>query len=128
MTDDSKKKKTLGDEDMTTDRKVSRRSMFSVLGVGVGIGAAGATATALSGCIVHTNEPTRGGGHMASGITDGDAGNCADPGGHGWGNTGITDGDSGNCADPASRGRQTGLTDSDGGSYADAGGRGRRGS
>lgn len=124
---DSKKKKTLEDQDVKTDRKVSRRSMFSVLGVGVGIGAAGATATALSGCIVQS-QPARGGSYVASGITDGDAGNCADPGGHGWGNTGITDGDGGSCADPAGRGRQTGMTDSDGGNQADAGGRGRRGS
>jgi hypothetical protein len=92
---------TLTDEDIVSSkgREVGRRSMVGMLGVGA---AAGAVALA-TGCrravVVRT---------VATGITDGDGGACADPAGGGRGNTGVTDADQHPCYDPPGRGRAVG--------------------
>lgn len=114
MTEQSEEKPslplTLDEDDIGTKRGMGRRSFL--------LGAVGSTA-ALAGC--------------ASGITDADAGQFADPAGMGRGtaSSGITDSDVGIGADPVGRGRGrmvrrvSGITDSDSGYGADPAGNGR---
>lgn len=137
----SKKPEELAQKPTLTDGQIEsnatvlgRRTALKALGTAV----LGAGATSLTGCIVTTPAQPA---YATSGMTDGDAGQYADPAGAGRGPrrsvaTGITDADSaanGQVQDPAGYGRghhaapgwQSGITDSDGGAYADPAGNGR---
>lgn len=114
--EDEKKKKSLDESDIQTDRKegeVSRRSVLGILG---SMAAGGAAAAVIPGCFrVRRAGPggtvvVAGNGGYVSGVTDSDGGPYADPAGNGRGTarhgyTGLTDSDAGPYADPAGSGR-----------------------
>lgn len=144
---------TVTDEEIVTSPDGGRRGVLQVLSVA----AIGTAAKALTGCVVAQPQPTvytqpqgttvvatgapppvvvaQPQAGYATGLTDSDSGNFADPAGNGRGprrgmQTGLTDSDSGAYADAVGqgrgvRGRASGLTDSDGGAYADPVGNGR---
>lgn len=101
----TKKKTTLSDEQMITDRPMGRRSSFALLGAGV-LGAAGLVG-------VSALSPSQ----AEAQCTDSDRGPNADPAGRGRGR-GVSDSDPN---DPAGCGRRA-CSDSD---PNDPGGRGR---
>lgn len=109
---ESKKKATLVEDEIQTERPVGRRSALGILGVGV-VGAVAATGL------------LAGAQRAEAQVTDSDTGGNADSAGHG--RTGQTDRDSGPDGDRAGHGvcAQRGHTDSDSGSGADSGGHGR---
>ncbi|AKF11293.1 hypothetical protein [Sandaracinus amylolyticus] len=103
-----KKKKTLEDADLVTERPMGRRSSIALLG-GAVLGAAG---------IIAATTPSQ----AEAQCTDSDRGPNADPGGRGRGN-GVTDSDGGPNADRAGCGRgRRSCSDSD---PNDPAGRGR---
>lgn len=97
MSDTTNKKPTLSDDDISTGRRIGRRSFL--------VGALGG-ATAVSACVAVPVQP---GGVLVGGYTDSDNGATTDPGGFGRGPggryTGITDSDFGNVSDRANYGR-----------------------
>jgi len=109
-----KPKKTIEEDDISTERTFGRRSTIATIGATV-VGAAAVTALGAAA----TPE-------SAKAQTDSDGGRNADAAGHG--RTGVTDSDGGSNADRAGHGRgrrRSGCTDSDGGRHADAAGNGR---
>jgi hypothetical protein len=120
------KAKSLTDADISSQRRITRRSILSSLGLGLGVAAlavAGGSAT---------------GEAQAPGCTDNDGGRSADPPGLGrrCAPTGCSDFDDGRFADAPGQGRTcrpnrrptrpTGCTDMDGGPNEDAPGFGVR--
>ncbi len=103
---EDKKKKTLSDTDLVTERPMGRRSSMAMLG-GAVLGAAGLVAAA-------TPQQAQ------AQCTDNDSGSNSDPAGRGRGR-GVSDSDGGRNADPAGCGRRS-CSDSD---PNDPGGRGR---
>jgi hypothetical protein len=114
------KARTLTDADISSERRVSRRSLLSALGLGLGV----AAAAVVGGSVMTAAQaPNR--------CTDNDGGPFADPPERGrrCQPGGCTDTDGGRLADPPQRGRGcqlSGCTDNDGGPLADAPGRGRQ--
>ncbi len=131
----SEKKKSLEENEITTERVMGRRSTLGAIGATV-LGAAALTLGAAAGQPkrAHAQSDTDSGpgadpaGRGRTGCSDSDGGGNADRGGHGRHCGGYTDSDSGSCADPGGRGRgpARNCSDSDGGGCADPAGRGRR--
>lgn len=119
----SDEKKTLGEDDIETERGIGRRSTIGIIG---------ASFAAMAGVL--GIEPSE----AEAQCTDSDGGQWADPGGGGrrCRRSGCSDSDGGRWADPAGAGRRcgggvrvvprTGCTDGDGGRWADPAGGGRR--
>lgn len=147
---DGKTPATLTDTDITTQRKVGRRSLLGMAG-GAVLGAVALATGARPGMAQgytdadqgqYSDGPGRGRGpapRNSTGLTDGDQGNNADrpgfgrgaPRGGGGGGSGVSDNDQGPNADGPGRGRgpqprqSTGVSDSDQGPNQDRPGFGR---
>jgi hypothetical protein len=117
------KPRTLTDADISSERRVSRRSLLSALGLGLGLAAA---------AVVGGSGKTA--AQAPRGCTDNDGGRFADPPERGrrCQATGCTDSDDGRFADAPERGRQCGAsqpspcTDNDSGPNQDPEGQGIR--
>jgi hypothetical protein len=118
------KPRTLTDADISSERRVSRRSLLSALGLGLGVAAA---------AVVGGSAMTA--AQAPSGCTDSDGGRFGDPPERGrrcQPTSGCTDNDDGRFADAPERGRQCGAgrpsrcTDTDSGPNQDPEGQGIR--
>ncbi len=123
----SDEKKTLENDEITSERMLGRRSTLGLIGASV-VGAAALTvggslaasrASAQTDSDSGPNADPAGGGR--TGATDSDRGPNADRGGHGH----VTDSDSGPNADRGGAGRGRHCSDSDGGRNADPANNGR---
>jgi len=138
MADESgeKRKKTLEDGEIVTERRFGRRGALGMLGATVAGAAVASVGMAFASpkqaeaqSDSDTGRYADPAGRGRTGVTDSDGGPNADRVGHGRGRgrTGCTDSDGGQYADPAGNGRcQRNCSDSDGGQYMDPAGRGRR--
>ena len=107
----SKKKMSLSEEDITTERTMGRRGMLQMVGgtllAGAAVTAVGAVARAENPSeLANDRDPSDGAGRGRTGHTDRDTGGNGDAAGRGvCAERGVTDSDSGGSADGAGRGR-----------------------
>jgi hypothetical protein len=113
----TEKKKTLGLDEIVTERQIGRRSVLGIVGGTLVVGAAATVVGAAGGRASAQNEEQL--------ATDSDSGPNSDPAGRG--RTGHSDRDSGSNGDRAGHGVccERGVSDSDGGAGSDPAGCGR---
>lgn len=106
----SKKKISLSEQDITTERTMGRRGMLQMVGgtllAGAAVTAVGSVARAEVSELANDSDPSDGAGRGRTGHTDRDSGGNGDAAGRGvCAERGVTDSDSGGSADGAGRGR-----------------------
>lgn len=123
---DPKKKRSLSNTDIKSDRGLGRRAfMLGSFGGAAALASTPASALTDSDSGRYADPVGQG---TYTGVSDSDGGAYADPAGRGRRRRrrSVTDSDTGRYADPVGRGRgNSGITDADGGRYADPVGRGR---